>query len=81
MEPVTSKTISVTVNGASYEREIDVRRLFVHFIRDELDLTGMKASFGLDPSVEGVTYRELQQRREIIRERLQKHDRKAAKHK
>ena len=47
----------------------------------ELDLTGMKASFGLDASVEGVTYRELQQRREIIRDRLQKHDRKAAKHK
>ena len=42
----------------------------------ELDLTGMKASFGLDASVEGVTYRELQERREIIRERLQKHDRK-----
>ena len=46
----------------------------------ELDLTGMKASFGLDESVEGVTYRELQQRREIIRDRLQKRDRKAAKH-
>ena len=40
----------------------------------ELDLTGMKASFGLDASVEGVTYRELQERREIIRDRLQKHD-------
>ena len=40
MEPVTSKAITVTVNGASYEREIDVRRLLVHFIRDELDLTG-----------------------------------------
>ena len=38
MEPVTSETIGVTVNGASYEREIDVRRLLVHFIRDELDL-------------------------------------------
>jgi ubiquinone biosynthesis protein len=45
-----------------------------------LDLTGVKASFGLDESVEGVTYRELQQRREIIRDRLQKRDRKAAKH-
>ena len=40
MEPVTSKTITVTVNGASYEREVDARRLLVHFIRDELDLTG-----------------------------------------
>jgi aerobic-type carbon monoxide dehydrogenase small subunit (CoxS/CutS family) len=40
VEPVTSKTISVTVNGASYERDVDARRLLVHFIRDELDLTG-----------------------------------------
>jgi len=40
VEPVTSKSITVTVNGASYEREVDVRRLLVHFIRDDLDLTG-----------------------------------------
>ena len=40
MEPVTSKTITVTVNGASYEREVDARRLLVHVIRDDLDLTG-----------------------------------------
>jgi carbon-monoxide dehydrogenase small subunit len=40
VEPVTSKTISVTVNGATYERDVDARRLLVHFIRDELDLTG-----------------------------------------
>jgi aerobic-type carbon monoxide dehydrogenase small subunit (CoxS/CutS family) len=40
VEPVTSKTISVAVNGASYERDLDARRLLVHFIRDELDLTG-----------------------------------------
>jgi ubiquinone biosynthesis protein len=36
----------------------------------ELDLTGVKASFGLDESTEGLTYRELQERRNIIRERL-----------
>jgi carbon-monoxide dehydrogenase small subunit len=40
VEPVTSKRVTVTVNGASYEREVDARRLLVHFIRDELDLTG-----------------------------------------
>ena len=39
MEPVTSKTVTVTVNGASYERDVDARRLLVHFIRDALDLT------------------------------------------
>ena len=40
MEPVTSKRITLTVNGASYERDIDARRLLVHVIRDDLDLTG-----------------------------------------
>ncbi|MBA3302719.1 MAG: AarF/ABC1/UbiB kinase family protein, partial [Acidimicrobiia bacterium] len=35
-----------------------------------LDLDGVKASFGLSPGVEGLTYRELQQRRELIRKRL-----------
>ncbi len=42
----------------------------------QLDLTGVKASFGLDESVEGISYRDLQQRREVIRDRLQKRGRK-----
>jgi carbon-monoxide dehydrogenase small subunit len=32
--------ITVDVNGTSYEREVETRRLLVHFIRDDLDLTG-----------------------------------------
>ncbi|HEY6067342.1 MAG TPA: (2Fe-2S)-binding protein [Gaiellaceae bacterium] len=40
MEPVSSATISVAVNGETYERELDARRLLIHFLRDELDLTG-----------------------------------------
>jgi carbon-monoxide dehydrogenase small subunit len=40
VEPVTSKTISVEINGELYEREVDARRLLVHFIRDDLGLTG-----------------------------------------
>jgi aerobic-type carbon monoxide dehydrogenase small subunit (CoxS/CutS family) len=40
MEPVTSARISVTVNGERHEREVEARRLLVHFLRDELDLTG-----------------------------------------
>ena len=39
-EPVSKKTISVEVNGTTYEREVEARRLLVHFIRDDLDLTG-----------------------------------------
>ncbi len=40
MEVVSRKTITVTVNGKSYEREVDARRLLIHFLRDDLDLTG-----------------------------------------
>jgi aerobic-type carbon monoxide dehydrogenase small subunit (CoxS/CutS family) len=40
MEPVTSMRVAVTVNGEVYEREVEARRLLVHLIRDDLDLTG-----------------------------------------
>jgi aerobic carbon-monoxide dehydrogenase small subunit len=36
----SSTTIAVEINGTSYEREVEARRLLVHFIRDDLDLTG-----------------------------------------
>jgi carbon-monoxide dehydrogenase small subunit len=39
-EPVAQGTISVEVNGTTYEREVEARRLLVHFLRDDLDLTG-----------------------------------------
>ncbi len=39
-QPSTSRTIAVEINGERYEREVDARRLLVHFIRDDLDLTG-----------------------------------------
>jgi carbon-monoxide dehydrogenase small subunit len=39
-EPSSSHTVSVEVNGDVYEREVDARRLLVHFLRDDLDLTG-----------------------------------------
>jgi carbon-monoxide dehydrogenase small subunit len=37
---ITSQTISVEVDGTTYEREVEARRLLVHFLRDDLDLTG-----------------------------------------
>jgi len=37
---VKAKTIKVEVNGDLYEREVESRRLLVHFLRDDLDLTG-----------------------------------------
>ena len=35
-----SKTVTVTVNDTVYEREVEARKLLIHFIRDDLDLTG-----------------------------------------
>jgi ubiquinone biosynthesis protein len=44
----------------------------------ELDLAGVRASFGYEEGTEGaVTYRDLQERREIIRSRLQKRGKKS----
>jgi aerobic-type carbon monoxide dehydrogenase small subunit (CoxS/CutS family) len=39
-EPSDSRAISVEINGTTYERDVPARRLLVHFIRDDLDLTG-----------------------------------------
>ena len=39
-EVVSSKAIAVTINGTVYEREVEARKLLIHFIRDDLDLTG-----------------------------------------
>ena len=38
--PSTDLTISVEVNGEVVEREVPARRLLVHFLRDDLGLTG-----------------------------------------
>jgi carbon-monoxide dehydrogenase small subunit len=38
--PARELTITVDVNGDSYERAVPARRLLVHFIRDDLGLTG-----------------------------------------
>ena len=37
---MSDHTIAVSVNGERYEREVEARKLLVHFIRDDLDLTG-----------------------------------------
>jgi aerobic-type carbon monoxide dehydrogenase small subunit (CoxS/CutS family) len=36
----SSSSIKVTINGTTYEREVEARKLLIHFIRDDLDLTG-----------------------------------------
>ena len=36
----SSRAITVTINGTEYEREVEARKLLIHFIRDDVDLTG-----------------------------------------
>ena len=38
--PTSSQVVTVTVNGHTYEHEVPARRLLVHFLRDDLSLTG-----------------------------------------
>jgi aerobic carbon-monoxide dehydrogenase small subunit len=40
MEPVAGSRIGVTVNGEEVEYDVEARRLLVHFLRDDLGLTG-----------------------------------------
>ncbi len=58
-------TYFATTHGDRLSRDIGVDPRSV-----DLDLDGVKASFGVTPEVEGMTYRELQARREKIRRRL-----------
>jgi carbon-monoxide dehydrogenase small subunit len=39
-EPVTEATVEAEINGERYERSVAARKLLVHFIRDDLSLTG-----------------------------------------
>ncbi len=39
-EPVTSKVIKLEINGEPYEVEVEARKLLVHVLRDDLNLTG-----------------------------------------
>jgi aerobic carbon-monoxide dehydrogenase small subunit len=39
-DPASSRTISVDVNGEQVEYDVPARRLLVHFLRDDLGLTG-----------------------------------------
>ena len=37
---MSNHSVKVTVNGVEYERDVEARKLLIHFVRDDLDLTG-----------------------------------------
>jgi glyceraldehyde dehydrogenase small subunit len=52
VRPGEKVKIKVKVNGIWYEREVEPRKLLVHFLRDDLGLTGTK--IGCDTSTCGA---------------------------
>ena len=44
--------VDITVNGKEYQRDLEARMLLVHFLRDELDLTG--TNIGCETSLCGA---------------------------
>lgn len=64
----TISMIFAQKHGKRLERELgmDPRSM-------KVDIDGVKAGFGLDASVDHLTYRELQQRRELIQKRMRDH--------
>jgi carbon-monoxide dehydrogenase small subunit len=36
----SAQDITVTINGTEYERHVEARKLLIHFLRDDVDLTG-----------------------------------------
>jgi carbon-monoxide dehydrogenase small subunit len=48
MEYVFAMKVSMTINGKKVERDVSPRLLLVHFLREELDMTGTK--IGCDTS-------------------------------
>ncbi|BCU70165.1 (2Fe-2S)-binding protein [Stygiolobus caldivivus] len=52
VRPGEKAKVKIKVNGIWYEREVEPRQLLVHFLRDELGLTGTKV--GCDTSTCGA---------------------------
>jgi ubiquinone biosynthesis protein len=63
----------ISMTFAERHGERLARELGIDHTAVEIDLDGVKAGFGLDPSVNRLTYRELQQRRELIQRRMREH--------
>jgi ubiquinone biosynthesis protein len=52
------------------------RELGIDPTQVEINLDGVKASLGVDPGTDRLTYRDLQKRRELINRRMQEHARR-----
>ena len=70
---ILAEVASISMLFATRHGERLGRELGVDASTVEFDLTGVKASLGLDSDVDGLTYKELQARRDLIQRRMREH--------
>ncbi len=68
---ILAEIAHVTMYFATQHGEAIAKQLGTDMSAWEFDMDGVKAGFGLGDDVERLTYRDLQQRREVIRQRLE----------
>jgi ubiquinone biosynthesis protein len=68
---ILGEIANVTMYFATQHGEAIARQLGSDSSAWELDMEGVKAGFGISDDIDRLTYRDLQQRREIIRQRLE----------
>ena len=67
---ILAEVANISVMFAQRHGEQLGRDLGIGVVEVNVDLDGLKAGFGLDPSVERLTHRELQSRRALIQQRM-----------
>jgi ubiquinone biosynthesis protein len=70
---VLSEIATISMMFAERHGERLGRELGIDHTSLEVDMDGVKAGFGLDPSTEHLTYRDLQARRALIQKRMRDH--------
>ncbi len=68
---ILAEIANVTMYFATQHGDAIAKQLGTDMSAWEFDMDGVKAGFGLGDDVERLTYRDLQQRREVIRQRLE----------
>jgi ubiquinone biosynthesis protein len=67
---ILAEIATISMTFAERHGERIAGELGIEATRVEFDFDGVKAGFGLDPDVDGLTYRQLQERRRIIQKRM-----------
>jgi ubiquinone biosynthesis protein len=67
---ILAEIASISMTFAERHGERIAGELGIEATRVEFDFDGVKAGFGLDADVDGLTYRQLQERRQIIQKRM-----------